>query len=405
MITATRLGKRYGAKVAVTFGVRPGMVTGFLGPNGAGKSTTMRLMLDLDRGSGETLFDGRRFDTIRHPMREIGAVLEARAFHPTRSARNHLRMLAAGSGIPAGSDRRPRVRRRGPAARADHDDRVAGGGVHDRDRRRRGIRRAGTGRCGVRDALRFEWVRLRTLRSTYWLIGSALVLNVAIALLTAYLRHEEPPRNVVVAAVTGGGANAPLPMAVVLLAVLGVFTSGHEYRYGTIQPTLTTVPQRVRLFTAKVLVVGATALVVTAVSVVLNVAATLPFWPEVPSLTDVTAAGYLLLAVLWAMLGVALGQLLRGVPGALVVILVTPMIVEQLIFRLSYAPALDWLTPAVKFLPFTAGLQLVSAAGEASGGTADEVGLLSRWLSGAVFAVFVAIALVAAGTLFRRRDA
>ena len=82
----------------------------------------------------------------------------------------------------------------------------------------------------------------------------------------------------VVAAVTGGGANAPVPMAVVLLAVLGVFASGHEYRYGTIQPTLTTVPQRVRLFTAKVLVVGATALVVTAVSMLLNVAATLPFW-------------------------------------------------------------------------------------------------------------------------------
>ncbi|MEV4622494.1 ATP-binding cassette domain-containing protein [Asanoa sp. NPDC049573] len=103
MITATGLGKRYGDKVAVddlSFEVRPGTVTGFLGPNGAGKSTTMRLMLDLDRGTGETLFDGRRFDTIRHPMREIGAVLEARAVHPTRTARNHLRMLAAGSGIP-----------------------------------------------------------------------------------------------------------------------------------------------------------------------------------------------------------------------------------------------------------------------------------------------------------------
>jgi ABC-2 type transport system ATP-binding protein len=105
MILATHLGKRYGAKAAVddlSFEVRPGMVTGFLGPNGAGKSTTMRLMLDLDRGAGETLFDGRRFGTLRHPMREIGAVLEARAFHPTRTARNHLRMLAAGSGIPAG---------------------------------------------------------------------------------------------------------------------------------------------------------------------------------------------------------------------------------------------------------------------------------------------------------------
>ncbi|MBB5787001.1 ABC transporter ATP-binding protein [Jiangella mangrovi] len=103
MITAQGLYKRYGAKVAVdhlSFEVRPGMVTGFLGPNGAGKSTTMRLMLDLDNGGGETLFDGRRFGTIRHPMREIGAVLESKAFHPTRTARNHLRMLAAGSGIP-----------------------------------------------------------------------------------------------------------------------------------------------------------------------------------------------------------------------------------------------------------------------------------------------------------------
>jgi ABC-2 type transport system ATP-binding protein len=104
VITAQGLYKRYGDKVAVddlSFEVRPGRVTGFLGPNGAGKSTTMRLMLDLDYGRGETLFDGRRFDSIRHPMREIGAVLEAKAFHPTRTARNHLRMLAAGSGIPA----------------------------------------------------------------------------------------------------------------------------------------------------------------------------------------------------------------------------------------------------------------------------------------------------------------
>jgi ABC-2 type transport system ATP-binding protein len=103
MITAHGLRKRYGDKVAVddlTFDVRPGVVTGFLGPNGAGKSTTMRLMLDLDHGGGETRFDGKRFRDIRDPMREIGAVLEARSFHPTRTARNHLRMLAAANRIP-----------------------------------------------------------------------------------------------------------------------------------------------------------------------------------------------------------------------------------------------------------------------------------------------------------------
>jgi ABC-2 type transport system ATP-binding protein len=102
VITAQGLRKRYGDTVAVdnlTFEVRPGVVTGFLGPNGAGKSTTMRLMLDLDHGGGETTFDGRRFRDIHDPMNEIGAVLEAKAFHPTRTARNHLRMLAAANKI------------------------------------------------------------------------------------------------------------------------------------------------------------------------------------------------------------------------------------------------------------------------------------------------------------------
>jgi ABC-2 type transport system ATP-binding protein len=87
MITAHGLHERYGDKVAVddlSFDVRPGVVTGFLGPNGAGKSTTMRLMLDLDHGAGETRFDGKRFRDIRDPMREIGAVLEAKAIHPRR---------------------------------------------------------------------------------------------------------------------------------------------------------------------------------------------------------------------------------------------------------------------------------------------------------------------------------
>ena len=106
MIQATTLSKRYGGTTAVdnlTFTVRPGTVTGFLGPNGAGKSTTMRLMLGLDRGSGRTTFDGHTYADLHHPMREVGALLEAKAFHPTRSGRNHLRMLAAANGI--GTDR------------------------------------------------------------------------------------------------------------------------------------------------------------------------------------------------------------------------------------------------------------------------------------------------------------
>jgi ABC-2 type transport system ATP-binding protein len=102
MIEATGLTKSYGSRRAVddiSFVIRPGIVTGFLGPNGAGKSTTMRLMLELDRGPGRTLFDGTPYRNLRHPMRMVGALLEAKAFHPTRSARNHLRMLGVANGI------------------------------------------------------------------------------------------------------------------------------------------------------------------------------------------------------------------------------------------------------------------------------------------------------------------
>lgn len=102
MIEATGLGKKFGDRRAVdnlSFTVQPGVVTGFLGPNGAGKSTTMRLMLGLDHGDGVTRFDGQRYRDIASPMRRVGVLLEAKAFHPTRTARNHLRMLAAANQI------------------------------------------------------------------------------------------------------------------------------------------------------------------------------------------------------------------------------------------------------------------------------------------------------------------
>ena len=103
VIQARGLGKSYGGKPAVTdlsFDVHPGSVTGFLGPNGAGKSTTMRLMLGLDNGAGSTTFDGKPFASLEHPMRHVGALLEAKPFHPTRKARNHLRMMAVANRIP-----------------------------------------------------------------------------------------------------------------------------------------------------------------------------------------------------------------------------------------------------------------------------------------------------------------
>ena len=103
VIEARSLSKAYGGKPAVvdlSFTVQPGSVTGFLGPNGSGKSTTMRLMLGLDNGAGVTTFDGTTFRDLTAPMRQVGALLEAKPFHPTRKARNHLRMLAVANNVP-----------------------------------------------------------------------------------------------------------------------------------------------------------------------------------------------------------------------------------------------------------------------------------------------------------------
>lgn len=104
MIEALELTKRYGdttAVDAISFTIAPGSVTGFLGPNGAGKSTTMRMIMGLDRPtSGTVTVNGRPYARHRSPLREVGALLDAKAVHPGRSARSHLRTMAATHNIP-----------------------------------------------------------------------------------------------------------------------------------------------------------------------------------------------------------------------------------------------------------------------------------------------------------------
>ncbi|MFC4912039.1 ATP-binding cassette domain-containing protein [Actinomadura gamaensis] len=104
MITMNGLTKRFGERTAVdglTLDIASGRVTGFLGPNGAGKSTTMRMVLGLDRPTaGTALVNGRPYAELRHPLREVGALLDAKAVHPGRSVRAHLLAAARSNGIP-----------------------------------------------------------------------------------------------------------------------------------------------------------------------------------------------------------------------------------------------------------------------------------------------------------------
>src|SRR6188508_3752154 len=105
MMEAHELTKRYGDTIAVhslSVTIAPGTVTGFLGPNGAGKSTTMRMIMGLDRPtSGTVTVNGKPYRRHRAPLREVGALLEASAVHPGRSARSHLRSMAATHNIKA----------------------------------------------------------------------------------------------------------------------------------------------------------------------------------------------------------------------------------------------------------------------------------------------------------------
>ncbi|MBB3037568.1 ABC transporter ATP-binding protein [Hoyosella altamirensis] len=105
MIEVRGLTKVFGQTKAVdnlTFDVRPGILTGFLGPNGAGKSTTMRMILGLDRPTaGTATINGKHYHELKDPLRHVGALLDAKWVHPNRSARSHLRWMAATNDIPA----------------------------------------------------------------------------------------------------------------------------------------------------------------------------------------------------------------------------------------------------------------------------------------------------------------
>ena len=104
MIEVHDLTKVYGSTTAVdhlSFAITPGTVTGFLGPNGAGKSTTMRMILGLDRPtSGTALIGGKPYAQLRNPITQVGALLDAKWVHPNRSARSHLRWMAAANKLP-----------------------------------------------------------------------------------------------------------------------------------------------------------------------------------------------------------------------------------------------------------------------------------------------------------------
>jgi ABC-type transport system involved in multi-copper enzyme maturation permease subunit len=254
------------------------------------------------------------------------------------------------------------------------------------------------------DALRYEAVRVRTLGSTYWTIGVGLALCALIAFgFGMDARGTDLPPELSSLLLTGGGEGLPFPVLGLTISLIGILATGHEYRHRLIYPTLTAIPQRSTLMTAKIIVVAAWAAGTALASVALGwVVGSLAYGQPLPlaaAPVPTVLVGYLLLIISYAVLGVALGQLTRAIPAAVVIVLLCPLLVEPLLSTVTGLDALSWLQQVVPYLPFGAGMRLLTV------GLDSGADVLGRWQGGAVFAGFVAVLLASSWLLFERRDA
>lgn len=277
------------------------------------------------------------------------------------------------------------------------------------------------------DALRYEWVRLTSIRSTYWLVGAALFLHLLIGALIAwaatYGDEEITARwdSAMFGMIATAGASFGLtPMVgAYLLGMIGVLAMGHEYRYGTIRSTLTALPNRVTVLAAKATVTAVLAALVGAICIAMGVLVTALFGlnqadGEAFAQIGLGTVVYFALFTLW---GLALGALVRNQTIAVALLLAVPSIVELLVrVGIGIAKAVmgtteeaDWLAAIAKYLPFDAGGQmfeyLIFADDDPSADQLPGLEPLSAVGGGVVMAVFVALLSAAAVFRFVRRDA
>jgi len=278
----------------------------------------------------------------------------------------------------------------------------------------------------VRGALAQEWVRLRTVRST-WLLsaGSVAVTLLAAVALTLTAGTSTAGR---IAATTGSAPAvargdqesfaavlaATAQLTPLLMGLLGVFAFGHEYRHGTIRSTLTSVPRRPAVATAKFIGValwgaGVGIVCVAASALVLAVIGGGRFAPGVGftgGATERVAAGTVLYVVLIALLGLGFGWLFRNIPAAVSLLFVLPLVAEPIVRAILSIKALHAVAGIGRFLPFGAGGQLYAYSTRVDPRVpAAFRNDLTPLAGGLTLATVTAVLLVAAFVLFQRRDA
>lgn len=255
-----------------------------------------------------------------------------------------------------------------------------------------------------------EWVKLRSLRSTWWTLALTVVLMAGIATLVAWgmsqgVEGEGMPTLRLPSLVTVGGQ-----MAQLTVAVLGVLIITGEYTTGQIRSSFAAVPSRLPVLAAKGLILA----VVVAVTSVVGMAAawlsTLPWHDRLDASLDLgnsedlrILVGFPLFLATVGLLAMAIGALLRRTPGALATVLGLMLVIET-VFMLVPLRFFEVVRP---FLPVSAGQRLVSTQEsiDAMNSSADHIAHLSAWQGYGVLAAWVVVLLVVAGVLLRRRDA
>lgn len=269
------------------------------------------------------------------------------------------------------------------------------------------------------DALRYEVLRLRTIRSTYWLLAAALTFQLVMSILLAAVIHNsnsfaEGEAFDIIATIGASSGFAPLFIAYII-GVIGVFSFGHEYRHGMIRATLTAIPNRTNVYVAKILTTALLSAVAAIVCIVIAWLSILAFGLDSPTwggFVDMTV-GTVLFTVMFALSGLAFAAITRNQTAAVALLLLVPSVLESIIRAVIIAikgasddPGQDGgIILLLRFLPYDAGGQLYTRAS-----LDDLLSFLGYTPFGAVgggivMAVFVGALLAIGYALFNRRDA
>lgn len=269
----------------------------------------------------------------------------------------------------------------------------------------------------MRRALAYEWTRIRTLRSTWWLTGLAFVLGVGISTLFSWaLLDDFRKGGVPISDVDGLGAIVTTQLAAsgaipsvlcFVLAIIGIFSWGHEYRHGMIRASLTALTSRPALWTAKFLVVGAwvavTALVTLVVSGLVGTLFLSDYITVLNAETWQVIGRQVLYGVILTWLAMAFTSITRSQAFALTSVFLWPFLIENLFgvfFRL--VPNLRDDVELLRFRPFNAGARLVDVLGDPTSTFSDPLSATGGLI---IFGGLTLVGLVASFVLFTRRDA